>query len=224
MIGYVETTVLEPSIAEYGAQHGLEKDPMVTEPMQRKLEELMVEHMYQDSIGSKVWVSKDERKAYYQKNLPSFFTYPSVQFAAITRASKAGADSVEKALKSGMKAAALIAADSAQGRVSGTIQTRQSNENGQYQKALFEEMRPGDVQVRGPDRNGDYAIIQVISYDGGRQLSFEESEDMIDQSLQNQKSEAALDAMLSRLQKRYAIRMRPEQVMFIKLVDPTLED
>jgi hypothetical protein len=47
---------------------------------------------------------------------------------------------------------------------------------------------------------------------------------MIDQSLQNQKSEAALDAMLSRLQKRYAIRMRPEQVMFIKLVDPTLED
>jgi len=224
VIGYVETTVLEPSIAEYGAQRGLEKDPMVTEPMQRKLEELMVEHMYQDSIGSKVWVSKDERKAYYQKNLPSFFTYPSVQFAAITRASKAGADSVEKALKSGMKAAALIAADSAQGRVSGTIQTRQSNENGQYQKALFEEMRPGDVQVRGPDRNGDYAIIQVISYDGGRQLSFEESEDMIDQSLQNQKSEAALDAMLSRLQKRYAIRMRPEQVMFIKLVDPTLED
>jgi hypothetical protein len=51
-----------------------------------------------------------------------------------------------------MKAEALLAADSAAGRVSGSIQVRQQNENGPYQKALFEEMRPGDVQVRGPDR------------------------------------------------------------------------
>src|SRR5262249_40229009 len=180
------------------------------------------DHMYQDSIGTKVWVSKDERKAYYQKNLPLFFTYPVVQFAAITRASKAGADSVERALKSGIKAQMIIAADSAKGRVSGTIQSRNQNEQGPYQKALFEEMRPGDVQVRGPDKNGDYAIIQVLSYDGGRQLTFEESESMIDESLQNMKSEAALDAMIERLKKRYPAAMRPDMVMLIKLVDPTL--
>jgi hypothetical protein len=215
--------VLEPSIAEYGVQKGLEKDPLVTAPVQDKLEQLMVEHMYADSISSKVWVSKDERKAYYQKNLPAFFTFASVQFAAITRDSKAGADSVEKALKSGMKAQAMLAADSAKGRVSGSIQTRGQNDHGPYQKSLFEEMRPGDVQVRGPDKNGDYAVLQVLSFDGGRQLSFEESETMIDESLQNQKSEAALDAMIARLQKHYEIVMRPEKVMLIKLIDPTLD-
>jgi hypothetical protein len=62
VFGYVETSVLEPSIAEYGAQKGLEKDPLVTAPVQEKLEELMVEHMYQDSVFTKIWVSKDERR------------------------------------------------------------------------------------------------------------------------------------------------------------------
>jgi hypothetical protein len=223
MFGFVEATVLEPYIAEYGAQNGLEKDPIVAVPMQKKLEELMVEHMYQDSVFSKVWVSKDERKAYYQKNLRQFFTYPSVRFAAITRDTKAGTDSVEKALKSGMKAEALLAADSAQGRVSGSIQVRGQNENGPYQKALFEEMRPGGIQVRGPDKNGDYIIIQLLDYDGGRQLTFEESEQMIDESLQNQKSEKALDDMIARLKKRYAVAMRPDLLMLVKLVDPAID-
>jgi hypothetical protein len=84
-------------------------------------------------------------------------------------------------------------------------------------------MRPGDVQVRGPDRHGDYAILQVLSYDGGRQLSYEESEQMIDDSLQNQKSEKALNEMIARLQKRYSVAMRPELVMLVKLVDPSLD-
>ena len=223
VFGFVETTVLEPSIAEYGAQRGLEKDPLVAEPMQKKLEELMVEHMYQDSVFTKIWVSKEERKAYYQKNLQSFFTYPTVRFAAITRPSKAGADSVEKALKAGIKATAVLAADSAGGRISGSIQVRQQNEQGPYQKALFEEMRPGDTQVRGPDKYGDYVVIQVLVYDGGRQLSYEESEQMIDESLQNQKSEQALNQMLARLQKRYEVAMRPQLLMLVKLVDPTID-
>jgi hypothetical protein len=223
LIGFVETTVLEPSIAEYGAQKGLENDPLVKLPMDLKREELLVGHLYQDSIGSRVWVSKDERKAYYQKNLNQFFTYPSVEFAAIVRSSKAGADSVEQALRSGVKAAALLAADSAAGRTSGTIQTRRQNEQGPYHKALFEELRPGGIQVRGPDRLGDYAVIQLISYDGGHQLSYEESETMIDESLQNAKADAALQAMIARLKPRYQVASRPELLMLVKLLDPTLD-
>jgi hypothetical protein len=222
LIAFVESIILEPAIADYGVQMGLEKDSLVTVPIQRKSEELMVDHMYQDSVGTRVWVSKEERKAYYQQNLPKFFTFPTVQFAAIVRESKAGADSVQRALKSGVKAAALLRADSLAGRTSGTIQTRQQNENGAYQKALFEEMRPGDIQVRGPDKAGDYAILQLISYDGGHQLSFEECEQMIDESLQNQKADAALQAMIARLKPRYPIAWRPELVMLIRLVDPTL--
>lgn len=224
VFGFVESIVLEPTLAEYGAQKGLEKDPVAKSEIDKKIEELMVEHMYQDSVGSKIWVSKDERKAYYQKHLPDFFTFPSVQFAAIVRHDKAGADSVGKALQAGSTARAIIAADSAKGFVSGSIQTRNSNEGGAYQKALFEEMRPGDIQVRGPDKNGDYAVIQLLSYDGGRQLTFEESETMIDESLNNIKADEALQAFIGRLKKNYEIAWRPELVMLIKLVDPSLED
>ena len=223
VIGFTESMILEPSIAEYGANQGLEKDPLVAGPMRRKLEELMVEHMYQDSIGTRIWVSKDERKAYYAKNLPQYFTYPSVDFAAILRTSKAGADSVERMLKSGIKATQVLRADSLGGFMSGTIQHRQQNEQGAYQKALFEEMRPGDVQVRGPDKAGEFAVLQVLNYDGGRQLKYEECEQMIDESLQNQKSEAALQAMIGRLKQRYAVAMRPELLMLVKLVDPTID-
>jgi len=222
VLGFTESVVLEPTIAEYGVERGLDRDTLVTGPVQKKIEELRVEHMYQDSVGTRVWVSKEERQAYYQKNLKGFFTYPSVEFAAIVRSSKAGADSVEKALRAGLKARDLLHADSLGGRVSGSIQTRQQNEHGPYQKALFEEMRPGDVQVRGPDRAGDYAILQLLSYDGGRQLKYDEVEQIIDESLQNQKSEAALAAMVDRLKARYRIAWRPELVMLIRLVDPTL--
>lgn len=223
VFAFVESIVLEPSIADYGAQQGLEKDPLVLRPMQEKLEELMVEKLYQDSVGTRIWVSKDDRKAYYQARLKDFFTFPSVQFAAILRHSKAGADSVERALKAGTPAASILAADSAAGFMSGTIQTRGANEQGTYQKALFEEMRPGDVQVRGPDRNGDYVVLNVLSYDGGRQLSFEESDVMISESLTNQRSDEALQAMIARLRTRYDIAWRPELVMYVKMVDPTTQ-
>lgn len=224
VFGFVESIVLEPSLAEYGAQKGLENDPLVKRPMNEKLEELMVEKMYQDSIGTRIWVSKDERKAYYQQHLEGFFTFASVEFAAILRHNKAGADSVERALKAGADPRAIIAADSAKGFVSGTIQTRGQNEQGTYQKALFEEMRPGDVQVRGPDRSGDFAILKVLKYDGGRQLSYEESEAMIDESMQNIKAEAALKAMLARLKARYDVASRPELLLLIKLVDPSIDE
>ncbi len=223
VFSFVETTVLEPSIAEHGAQRGLEQDPLVAEPLRLKREELVVEHMYQDSVGSRVWVSKDERRAYYQKNLSQFFTYPWVQFAALVRDSKAGADSVERALSSGRSLFELLAADSAAGRISGTLQVRNQHEQGPYHKALFEEMRPNDVQVRGPDSQGDYAILQLISYNQGRQLSYEESESMIDASLQNIKAEQALQGMIERQKKRYDIAWRPELVMLIRLLDPTLD-
>jgi len=217
MIAFVETTILEPKIAEYGAQHGLERDPQVEKAILKKREELLVEHLYQDSIVTRVWVSKDERKAYYQKNLNGFVTYPSVDFAAIVRTSKAGADSVERALRSGVSARAILAADSAAGLVSGSIQHRDQSEHGPYQKQLFEEMRPGDIHVTGPDKDGDYVIVQLQSFDPGRQLSFEESETMIDESLQNMKSDEALQSMVDRLKKRYEIRWRPELVMLVRL-------
>jgi PPIC-type peptidyl-prolyl cis-trans isomerase-like protein len=221
LLTFVESIVLEPSIAEYGRQRGLLRDTLVTTPMQRKLEDLMVEHLYQDSVGTRVWVSKEERKAYYQKHMAQFITYASVQFAGIVRSSKDGADSVANLLHSGMSARELLRADSLAGRKSGRIQTRRQDTGGPYQTALFEEMHPNDIRIFGPDELGDYAIVQLLSFDSGHQLTYAESEQMIDESLQNQKADEALQAMIGRLKRRYEIAWRPEKVMLVRLVDPT---
>src|SRR5262249_8118169 len=162
-------------------------DSLVTIPMQRRLEDLMVEHLYQDSVGTRVWVSKDERKAYYEQHKSQFFTYPTVQFAAFSRPTKAAADSLEEQLRSGVESRDLLRADSLAGRKTGSIQTRRQNASGPYQALLFEEMRPGDLRVVGPDERGVYAVIQHLALDTGRQLSFEESEQLIDETVQNMK-------------------------------------
>ncbi len=224
VIGFVETIILEPKLAEYGAQRGLESDSLVQVLINRKREELAVGHMFQDSVARFIWVSKDERKAYYEKHKPGYHTYAKVTFAAIARSSKAGADSVAGMLVSGVPAARIIAADSAAGLQSGTIRTRSQAEGGPYHTALFEDMRKNDVEVRGPDKEGYYVILQVIEYDPGEQLSYEQSELMIDESLQNQKSEAALKALIERLKKRYKISSRSELLMLVMILDPTLRD
>jgi hypothetical protein len=114
----------------------------------------------------------------------------------------------------------LLHADSLAGRTSGSIQERRQDENGPYHKALFEEMRPGDVQVRGPDKKGDYAILKLLEYNPGRQLAYDEVVSLIDESLQNIKAQAAIDAMLARLQQRYPVTMRFDLMPLIRLVDP----
>lgn len=224
VIAFIESSVLEPRLAEYGAQRGLESDSLVQVLIARKREELAVGHMYQDSVARFIWVSKQERQAYYEKHKAQFHTYAKVTFAAIARGSRAGADSVAAALTSGVAAAQILAADSAAGLKSGSIQVRSQAEGGSYHTALFEEMRKGDVQVRGPDREGYYAIIQVLDYDPGVQLSYDESAHMIDESLQNQKAEAALKALIARLRTRFHIESRPELLPHVAFRDPTIDD
>ena len=47
---------------------------------------------------------------------------------------------------------------------------------------------------------------------------------MIDESLQNMKADTALKALIERLKPRYSIASRPELLMLVMMVDPTLRD
>jgi hypothetical protein len=83
-------------------------------------------------------------------------------------------------------------------------------------------MRPGQIEIDGPDKQGQYVVLQELSFTPGRQLSYDESSAMIDESLQNIESEKLLKAFIARHKKRYPVESRPDLVMRIKLVDPTL--
>ena len=86
----------------------------------------------------------------------------------------------------------------------------------------IEELRPGQMSVDGPDKAGQFAVVQKLETIPGRQLSYEEASGFIDDSMQNKESERLLKALVARHKKKYPIMSRPDLVMRIKLVDPTL--
>jgi hypothetical protein len=223
MRGQIDGMVLEPYMAELAIRRGLDRDSMAVGQIEGRREEILVEHLYADSISSKVWIKPEDRRKYYNDNIAGFITYPKVTFAGILRPSRGSADSLAARLRAGEKAADLLRADSLQGRNTGSIQERSANDHGSpYYKLLFEELRPGKLSVEGPDREGSYAVIQLLSYDPGHQLKYEEVEHIVDESLQNIKAEEMLKAFLVRRKKLYRIEAHPERLARLRMVDPSL--
>ena len=160
---------------------------------------------------SKVQVRPEERRKYYQDHLSGYFTFSRVRYAAFFRSSRAAADSLAGRLRAGEKPEEILGVESLLGITTGSIQERSSNEQGTpYYKLLFEELRPGKVAVEGPDRQGDYIVIQLLSFDPGRQLAYEEAENLVDESVQNLQAERLLKEFIARHRKRYTIVSRPE--------------
>jgi hypothetical protein len=218
----LDAMVLEPYMAQLARTRGLESDSFAVVQIARKREEILVEHLFQDSVQSKVWIPAQERRKYYEDHIGQYTTYASVRFAAILRHSQAGADSVVARLKAGERPEAILRADSLQGFQSGSIQDRREDEKGPYQKFLFSELRPGQSTVVGPDKVGDWVAVQLISFDPGHPLSFEEADHYVDESLQNIRADEMLKALVARHQKRYKIEAHPELVMRILLTDPAV--
>jgi hypothetical protein len=219
LMGRINGIVLEPYRAQMARDLGLDKDPEAIGTIESVRERLLVEHMYSDSIGSRVWASREERKAYYEKHKLDYMTFSAVDYAIIYRYNRAGIDSLAKALAAGARPEEILTADSLRGEKAGSIRHLNEQEKTTYHKILFEELRPGQNTVIGPGKDGVYAVIHLMKYDPGRQLSYEEAEGMVDESAQNVKAEQMLKAWIARLSKRYAIESRPELVMRVLMVD-----
>jgi hypothetical protein len=215
--------VLEPYMADLALERGLERDSVVVEGMAKKEEQLRVEHLFADSVEAKLWVSNEERHAYYESHLPDFFGLQNVTFAAIVRHSKAGADSVAARLRAGERAAAILRADSLAGSASGSIRTMGENDPDEMRKLVFDNMREGDLHTLGPDKSGDYVVVQKLVHDPGHQLSYEEVLSVVDESVQNLKADRLLREFIERHRARHDIELYPERLPRIRLLDPTFD-
>jgi hypothetical protein len=211
--------VLEPYMAELAIQRGLEHDPIVTDGMAKKEEQLRVEHLFRDSIEARLWVSSEERRQYYEQHLPDFFGLQSVTYAAFVTPSKTGADSLAARLRAGERAADILRADSLAGTVRGSIKREGERDTGEYHGLVFNEMREGDVHILGPDRKGECLVLQKLIHDPGHQLSLEEVMSVVDESVQNLKAERMLREFIARHRAGHDIELHPELVMRIRLVD-----
>lgn len=220
-MGYAEAIILAPRMIELAIERGLEKDPVVTEKLERKREEILVGKMVEDSVFSRIVVSKQERRDYYAKNRNGFITFPAVRYAVVVRPTKEGADSVRVRVSAGESVFAVLRADSLAGNTASGIKSATTNDHGAYEKVIFEEMRPGQSRVLGPDRDKMWACIHLLEFDAGRQMPYEEVEGLVDESVRNIKAEQALNAFVERLMRRYPIESRYDLLMRVKLTTPS---
>jgi hypothetical protein len=216
-----EAYALEPYRVRMATDLGLDRDPWLTTLTERKREEILVDHLYQDSIMSRAWVNPAEHRKYYDQHIAQFITYPKVRFAGISAGTKREADSLAARLRAGERAEDLLRADSIRyGHIIGAIREIPSEDQGHvFYKLLFEELKPGQVAVEPDERRG-YWVVQSLAFDPGHQLSFDESRSPIAQSLENLAAEKALVAFLGRYKRKLRIETHPELVMRIEFKDP----
>jgi hypothetical protein len=216
---------LEPLRVQLAIDLGLERDPWLTAETDLKREEMLVDHLYQDSVASRVWVAPAEHRKYYDQHIAQFITYPTVRFAGISAGTKRRADSLAARLRLGEHAQDLLRADSIRyGHAVGAISQVTSEDQGHtFYKLLFEELKPGQVAVEPDERRG-YWVVQSLAFDPGRQLSFEESQSPIAQSLENMAAEKLLNAFLDRHKRQLRIETHPELVMRIEFTQDKLSE
>lgn len=218
--GQVDRFALEPYRADLARERGLDRDSMAIALIEKRREQLMVEHLYEDSILPNVQVSRAERRRYYQENLAQFISYANVTYARFHVDRRGEADSLVARLKAGEHAADILKTAGRDEHWGSIEEQREDVKGTRIGKILFEELRPGQVTMDGPDSEGHFEVIQSLSFDPGHQLPFEEVETPIDESLQNIGAEKLLNAMIARHRRRVRIEARPELVMRIRLVDP----
>lgn len=216
----VDRFALEPYRADLARERGLDRDSMAIALIEKRREQIMVEHLYEDSILPRVQVSRADRRRYYQENPARFISYANVRYARFHVERRGEADSIAARLRAGEQAADILKAAGRDEHWGSIAEQREDVKGTRIGKILFEELRPGQVLVDGPDSEGHFEVIQSLAFDPGRQLPFEEVETPIDESLQNIGAEKLLKDMIARHRRQVRIEARPELVMLIRLVDP----
>lgn len=223
MMDYADALMLEPRMVEIAEERGLGRDSTALALIARRQEEILVTRMVEDSVFSKIDVTEPKMRQYYADHLRDFLTFSLARFAIIVRPTRESADSVKRQLDQKVPASRIVAADSLAGNVRSGISETRRDVGVEFRKLLFEEMRPGQSQVFGPDRTKSFAVIQLIEIVPERQLSYAESAPYIQESLRNLQQDEGLEALLARLRGRFKIELHPELLMRVRLTDPTVD-
>lgn len=220
LMDYADALALEDRLFEMATQRGYEKDPAVVERYERKLEEILVTRLVEDSCFSRIVVTPKERREYYDRNRSRFFSYPSARAAFIVRDTQEQAEAVRARLAAGEPVAAVLRADSLAGEARSGTKVVTGAQYDPLEKLLFEELRPGQSRVLGPDKQGQWACVQSLEFDPGRLLPYEQLESQIDESVRNIKAERALNEFVDRLRARYEVELHYDKLMGVKLTTP----
>jgi len=217
----IDTIILEAYRARLAQELGLDRDPVATAQMAKRLEQMQVEHLYQDSIEARVQTTPDEVRRYYEAKPAGFTTYPRTRYAVFVEPNKAGADSIVEQLKAHADVEQMVAKAPTVNRLKmAAIREEGDQDHGTYHTLLFEELKPGQSYVDGPDAKGQFAIIYLMSFDPGHLLSFAEARGYAEDAVRAIKAEEMLNRFIQRHSRGVSITTHPELVERVRMMDP----
>ena len=220
----LDAMVLKPEMIKLALARGIDKDPDTAALIEKRREEKLVEHLFEDSVLSRISVKPEERREYYRKHEHEFMSVPRVRYAQMLRRSAGAADSLIARLKAGASAEAIVRADSLIGGPhAASIREVQRNEPNEYATILFDELKPGQSTRLGPDSRGNYLVLHVLSHEDERQLAYEEVASIVAESVQNIHAEELLNQFLARHRRDHRIESHPDWVMRIRLTNPVFD-
>ncbi len=222
---YCMGIILEPRMVEIAQARGFYKDPFIVQQVARKEEEMRVTHMVEDSVFSHVSVTDQDRKKWYDDHVKEYVTLPSVKYAVALASSKAQADSIAARLRATTDPTSVVQQLQTRFGISAAkLDEERESPPGPWHKVLFEELRPGETTVNGPDAGRHWYAIRSIERLESRQLAFKEVEQLVDESVQNTFAQRALEVFVDRLKSRYRIDAHPELLQHVLLTDPAMDN
>src|SRR5262249_45637490 len=204
----------QPYLLQLATQMGMENSDYFKEETQRQTEKMLVDAYYADSVERKVKVTPQERARYYDKHKNYYFTYTREHLFVFYRPkdqAEAFADSLRRGL---LKPRDVVRQDSLL-----HLNRRLSEERITWAKdpndvrVVFNEMKDGQVRVIPHDPVS--TVVLRVEQIPGHQLTLQEVDTMIDDSLRAEKSEALLQSLLARLRKRYPVKLYTDSLMDI---------
>ncbi len=203
---------------------GIDRDSITLALVEKKRVDLLVDHLYQDSILNHVQVTTEERRRYYEEHRREMTSPARMRHARFLCADLAAADSVLAQLRSGQKAEDLINLRSLQGDDStASIFEVSERDNDPFKGILLQELKPGQAAREGPDRDGIYVVLQALEYTPGHELKFEDVGGAVDESLTNMEAERLFKEFLARRRPYYPIKVEHPMLMRVWLTDPSLD-
>jgi hypothetical protein len=215
--------LLEQDLVAIALERGIDRDSLARTQIEDTREALLVEHVYRDSIESRVSITPAQKRKFYEAHRKEFVSIPSVRYAQVIEPDERSADSLIALLDQGQSVERMLHADSLRGAATGAIRETRRTDPGNYNKVLFEELTPGKSTKVGPDARGQYMVLHLIESRPEAPMSYEQVEDIVDESVRNIETEKRLDAFLARHKRGLKIESHPELVMRIHLSDPAIE-
>jgi hypothetical protein len=209
--------LFQPYLLQLAIQMGMENSDFYRQEMQRLKENVLIEHLYADSVEKRVRVTPQDRRRYYAKNKNQFFTYTREHLFAFYRPSREWAEGLADSLRQRLVDPGEVARrDSLLHPDQLWAEERVTWSNGPNDlRTMFNEMKDGEVRLVPGERVS--MVVLRVEQIPGHQLALQEVESIIDESLRNQQAEDLLNAMLRRLRKRYPVKLHTEDLMDLDL-------